>query len=183
MFGLGIVLFTAITTDQHLDHVLFGDMLGVGREDLLTSGVIGAAVTAVFALKWKDFLLHAFDPAQARVSGLPVALLHYGLLVILSLTIVATLSSVGIILAVALLISPGAIAFLLVRSFERMLVVAVAVTLAACQAGVYASFFIDSAPAPTIVLMLTGMFLIAFFRRLHLNRRNASIGSEAGART
>ena len=171
MFGLGILLFTAITTDQHLDHVLFGDMLGIGAADLWTAGLIGGAVTLVLALKWKDFLLQAFDPAQARASGLPVGLLHYGLLTILSLTIVATLSSVGIILAVALLISPGAIAFLLVRRFDRMLVVAVAVTLAACLGGVYASFFLDSAPAPTIVLMLTAMFLAAFARRLTLNRR------------
>ena len=171
MFGLGILLFTAITTDQHLDHVLFGDMLGIGAADLWTAGLIGGAVTLVLALKWKDFLLQAFDPAQARASGLPVGLLHYGLLTILSLTIVATLSSVGIILAVALLISPGAIAFLLVRRFDRMLLVAVAVTLAACLGGVYASFFLDSAPAPTIVLMLTAMFLLAFARRLTLNHR------------
>lgn len=171
MFGLGILLFTAITTDQHLDHVLFGDMLGIGAADLWTAGLIGGGVSLVLAMKWKDFLLQAFDPAQARASGLPVGLLHYGLLTILSLTIVATLSSVGIILAVALLISPGAIAFLLVRRFDRMLVVAVAVTLAACLGGVYASFFLDSAPAPTIVLMLTAMFLLAFARRLTLNHR------------
>jgi manganese/iron transport system permease protein len=171
MFGLGILLFTAVTTDQHLDHVLFGDMLGIGAADLWTAGLIGGGVSLVLALKWKDFLLQAFDPAQARASGLPVGLLHYGLLTILSLTIVATLSSVGIILAVALLISPGAIAFLLVRRFDRMLVVAVAVTLSACLGGVYASFFLDSAPAPTIVLMLTAMFLAAFARRLTLNRR------------
>lgn len=182
MFGLGILLFTAITTDQHLDHVLFGDMLGIGAADLWTAGLIGGAVTLVLALKWKDFLLQAFDPAQARASGLPVGLLHYGLLTILSLTIVATLSSVGIILAVALLISPGAIAFLLVRRFDRMLLVAVAVTLAACLGGVYASFFLDSAPAPTIVLMLTAMFLLAFARRLTLNRR-AERGTALDRRT
>lgn len=171
MFGLGILLFTAITTDQHLDHVLFGDMLGIGAGDLWTTGIIVVAVAAVLVAKWKDFLLQAFDPAQARASGLPVGLLHYGLLAILSLTIVATLSSVGIILAVALLISPGAIAFLLVRRFDRMMAVAVVVTLAACLGGVYASFYLDSAPAPTIVLVLTGFFLAAFTRRLILNRR------------
>ncbi len=171
MFGLGILLFTAVSSDQHLDHVLFGDMLGIGADDLWTAGLIGGAVSLVLVLKWPDFLLHAFDPAQARASGLPVGLLHYGLLSILSLTIVATLSAVGIILAVALLISPGAIAFLLVRRFDRMLVVAVLVTLAACLGGVYASFFLDSAPAPTIVLLLTALFLVAFVRRLSLNRR------------
>ena len=171
MFGLGIVIYTAITSDVHLDHILFGNMLGVGPEDISTALWIAVPVSAVLLLKWKDLMLHAFDPAQARAAGLPVGLLHYGLLTILSLTIVATLSSVGIILAVALLISPGAIAFLLVRRFDRMLVVAVAVTLAACLGGVYASFFLDSAPAPTIVLMLTAMFLLAFARRLTLNHR------------
>ncbi|WP_075221351.1 metal ABC transporter permease [Acuticoccus yangtzensis] len=170
MFGVGIVLYTAITTDQHLDHILFGNMLGVGTDDLLTAGAISLAVTVVLALKWKDFLLHAFDPAQAQASGLATGLLHYGLLVILSLTIVATLSSVGIILAVGLLIAPGAIAFLWVRSFGAMMLVAVGVTIIAMVAGTYLSFFIDSAPAPTIILVLTGVFVVAFVRRELLTR-------------
>ena len=126
MFAVGIILFTSIHTNQHLDHILFGNMLGIGTDDLWTSGLIGLAVSAVLLLKWKDFLLHAFDPAQAQASGLRTGLLHYGLLSILSLTIVATLSSVGLILAVALLVTPGAIAFLVVRSFGWMLFVAVA---------------------------------------------------------
>ena len=93
MFGVGIILYTSIHTNEHLDHVLFGNMLGVGVQDLWTAGLISLVVTAVLLLKWKDFLLHAFDPAQARASGLRVGWLHYGLLSILSLTIVATLSS------------------------------------------------------------------------------------------
>ncbi|UOM36934.1 metal ABC transporter permease [Acuticoccus sp. I52.16.1] len=165
MFGAGIVLYTSITSDEHLDHVLFGNMLGVGRADLLTAGAISLAVSLALLLKWKDLLLHAFDPAQAQACGLDTGLLHYGLLAILSLTIVATLSSVGIILAVGLLIAPGAIAFLLVRSFGRMLVVAVAVTIAAMVAGTYASFFLDSAPAPTIILVLTAVFVVALVQR------------------
>jgi manganese/iron transport system permease protein len=170
MFGVGIVLFTSITTDQHLDHILFGNMLGVGPGDLATSGAISAFVSLVLLAKWKDFLLHAFDPAQARASGLRVDLLHYGLLTLLSLTIVATLSSVGIILAIGLLISPGAIAFLVVRRFDAMLAVAVAVTLVATFFGTYLSFFLDSAPAPTIILILSALFVVAFLRRMHLTR-------------
>ncbi|MBJ3777955.1 metal ABC transporter permease [Acuticoccus mangrovi] len=170
MFAVGIVMYTAITTNEHLGHVLFGNMLGVGRADLLTASSISLVVSMVLLAKWKDFLLHAFDPAQAQASGLPTGLLHYGLLVMLSLTIVATLSSVGIILAVGLLIAPGAIAFLLVRSFGRMMLVAVLVTIAAMLAGTYLSFFIDSAPAPTIILMLTGTFVVAFVRREMLTR-------------
>ena len=174
MFGLGIVIYVAIHTNVHLDHVLFGNMLGVGPEDLWTAGLIALFVTGALLLKWKDLMLHAFDPAQAQASGLPVRLLHYGLLTVLSLTIVATLTATGLILAVGLLISPGAIAFLLVRSFGRMLVVSVAVCMAAMLSGVYASFFLDSAPAPTIILILTAMFLAAFVRRLHLTRRTSA---------
>ncbi len=168
MFGVGIIMYTSITTNEHLDHILFGNMLGVGTEDLLTAGVIALGVSAVLLLKWKDFLLHAFDPAQAQASGLKTGLLHYGLLAILSLTIVATLKAVGLILAVALLITPGAIAFLIVRSFGWMLVVAVAVCLSTMMTGTYLSFFLDSAPAPTIVLVLTIIFVAAFLRRLQV---------------
>lgn len=176
MFGLGIVLYTAITSDVHLDHILFGNMLGVQPSDLWTAGVISAFVTVALVLKWKDLLLQAFDPAQAKASGLRVGLLHYGLLTILSLTIVATLTATGLILAVGLLIAPGAIAFLLARSFGRMLVVAVAVCMGAMLAGVYASFFLDSAPAPTIILVLTAGFMAAFLRRQRQTRRTQSTG-------
>ena len=171
MFALGIVLFTAVPTNEHLDHVLFGNLLGVGPEDLLTSGVIGLAVSALLVAKWRDLLLHAFDPAQAKASGLSTGFLHYALLCALSLTIVATLSSVGLVLAVALLVTPGAVAFLLVRRFAAMLLVAVLVCTFAMLAGTYASFFLDSAPAPTIVLALTALFVAAFARRLRLTAR------------
>ncbi|WP_425051227.1 metal ABC transporter permease [Psychromarinibacter sp. S121] len=170
MFGVGLILYTSIHTNQHLDHVLYGNMLGVGPQDLWTAGLISLGVTAVLLLKWKDLLLHSFDPAQAQASGLRVNLLHYGLLTILSLTIVATLTSTGLILAVGLLIAPGAIAFLLVRSFGRMLVTAVAVCLIAMLGGAYLSFFLDSAPAPTVILLLSAMFLLAFVRRVRMTR-------------
>ncbi|MFY0692568.1 MAG: metal ABC transporter permease [Paracoccaceae bacterium] len=173
MFAVGIILYTSITTDQHLDHILFGNMLGVSGADILNAGAIALGVSAVLILKWRDFLLHAFDPIQAQASGLPTGLLHYGLLAILSLTIVATLTSVGLILAIGLLIAPGAIAFLFVRSFGWMLVVAVGVCLLAMQLGVYASFFIDSAPAPTIVLILSAIFSLALSRRIYLTRRTS----------
>ena len=173
MFGMGIILYTSIRTDQHLDHVLFGNMLGVGAQDLWTSAVIGTVVSILLILKWKDLLLHAFDPAQARASGLWTGLLHYALLAGLSLTIVATLSSVGLILAVALLVTPGAIAFLTVRSFGPMLAVSTGVCLAAMVLGTYASFYVDSAPAATIVLVLTAIFVAAFLRRLAAAHRTS----------
>jgi manganese/iron transport system permease protein len=162
MFGLGIVLYTKIQSEVHLDHILFGDILGVGWPDILETGAIATAVTAVILSKWRDLLLHAFDPIQARAIGLPVRLLHYGLLVILSLTIVASLKAVGIILAIAILIAPGAIAFLLTRSFGAMMATASVIAVGASFLGVYLSFFIDSAPAPTIVLLMTATFIVVF---------------------
>ncbi len=179
MFGFGIILYTSISTNGHLDHVLFGNMLGVGARDLWTSGLIGLAVSGLAVLKWKDLLLHAFDPAQAQASGLRTNVLHYGLLCALSLTIVSTLSSVGLILAVALLVTPGAIAFLTVRSFGRMLWVSVGVCLFAMLAGTSASFFLDSAPAATIVLILTAIFVLAFLRRMHVTRKTSRMAAEA----
>lgn len=162
MFGLGLVLYTKIQSDVHLDHILFGDMLGIGWRDIAETGAIAAVAAGILGFKWRDLLLHAFDPAQARAVGLPVGWLHYGLLAILSLTIVGALKAVGLILAIAMLIAPGAIAFLLTRTFRGMLVVAVLVATIASFSGVYLSFFLDSAPAPTIVLLMTAIFLLAF---------------------
>jgi manganese/iron transport system permease protein len=170
MFALGIVLHTAFPTDVHLDHILFGNMLGVGRADLITAAAIAIPVTLILTLKWRDLMLHAFDPAQAQVSGLPTKTLHYGLLAILALTIVATLSSVGLILAIGLLIAPGAIAFLLTRSFGAMLFTANLICLTAMLTGTWASFHLNSAPAPTIILILTTMFLLAFLFRILKSR-------------
>ena len=177
MFAVGIILFTAFPSDAHLDHILFGNMLGIDSSDLWTAGGIALVTTSVLLLKWRDFLLHAFDPAQAQASGLNVGLLHYGLLTILSLTIVATLSSVGLILAVALLVTPGAIAFLTVRSFGAMLAVSVMVCMGSMLFGAYLSFFIDSAPAPTVVLVLTAVFIAAFLRRMAVTRRTSRDGA------
>ncbi|AXC49985.1 metal ABC transporter permease [Paracoccus suum] len=171
MFALGLVIHAWTGSSIHLDHILFGNMLGIDRQELLTSGLIGLGVAAVLALKWRDLLLFSFDPIQARASGLRTGWLHYGLLVMLAGVIVAMLASVGLILAVGLLIAPGAIAFLLARRFAAMMAVAVAVCLAATLGGVHASFYLDSAPAPTIVLILTAMFLAAFARRMVVTRR------------
>jgi manganese/iron transport system permease protein len=162
MFALGIVMYTKISTDVHLDHILFGNMLGVGAQDLWTAGLIALFVTAVILAKRRDLMLHAFDPIQAQAVGLPVRWLHYGLLAMMSLAIVATLTAVGIILSIGLLIAPGAIAFLLTKRFDRMLMVAVGVTFISGFAGVYVSYYIDSAPAPTVILFLTAVFIAAF---------------------
>jgi len=173
MFGIGIVLYVSVETNAHLDHILFGNMLGVEAHELWTSGLISLGVGLLLALKWKDWLLHSFDPAQARASGLWVNWLHYGLLAALSLTIVATLSAAGLILAIGLLIAPGAIAFLIVRKFSTMLWVSVCVCMGSMLLGTYASFFLDSAPAPTIILIMTALFIVAFIRRQIMTRRTS----------
>ncbi|OAM76988.1 metal ABC transporter permease [Devosia elaeis] len=162
LFGLGIVLYTAIRTDVHLDHILFGNMLGVGQDDLLTAGIIALVAVALIAAKWRDLMLFIFDPQQAGAIGLPVRLLHYGLLALISLTIVGALQAVGIVLVIALLIAPGAIAFLITRRFGVMLLLASAISVTCSLLGVYLSFFLDSAPAPTIVLLMSLSFIIAF---------------------
>lgn len=180
MFGLGLVLYTKIQTDVHLDHILFGDMLGVGWRDIAESAAIAILAGGLLVLKWRDLLLHAFDPAQAKAVGLPVRLLHYGLLAILSLTIVGALKAVGIILAIAMLIAPGAIAFLLTRTFGTMLLAASGIAVAASFLGVYASFFIDSAPAPTIVVLMTLAFIAAFATVTWKARRMAPVAESTG---
>ncbi|NGO62113.1 metal ABC transporter permease [Rhizobium daejeonense] len=172
MFGLGLVLYVKIESDVHLDHILFGDMLGILPSDLLETGLIALAATVFLVILRKDLLVQAFDPQHARAIGLPVRLLHYGLLAVLSLTVVGALKAVGIILSVAMLVAPGAIAFLITRRFQAMLVTAVAVAVTASVAGIYLSFLIDSAPAPTIVLLMSAMFVAAFLRTIWKTRNS-----------
>ena len=162
MFGLGILMFTMIETELHLTHVLFGDMLGVTWADVAETGLIALVCVAFVLVLRRDLLLHAFDAQHARAIGLPVRLYHYGLLGVLALTIVGALKAVGIIMAIAMLIAPGAIAFLMTRRFGPMLAVSALVAVASAVGGVYLAFFIDSAPAPTIVVLMTILFIGAF---------------------
>ena len=171
MFGAGLVLYVSIQSEIHLDHILFGDMLGVSLGDIAQTAVIALGIALVIGLKWKDLLLHAFDPHQAKACGLNTTLLHYGLLCMIALTIVATLKSVGIILSISLLIAPGAIAILLTRQFSHALLLAVVISMITSFMGVYLSFFIDSAPAPTIVVLFSLLFVIAFIYSTLRDRR------------
>jgi manganese/iron transport system permease protein len=160
MFGLGLVLFTNVETDQHLNHILFGNMLGVTLRDLVETAIVAGGTLVAVLLKRRHLLLHCFDPQHERAVGLPVRGLHHALLVLLSLTIVASLKAVGIILVVAMLVAPGAIAYMLTDSFDRLLVIAVAV--GSSVTGTLASFHIDGATGPCIVLIQAGVFLLAF---------------------
>ncbi|MFC0282367.1 metal ABC transporter permease [Camelimonas abortus] len=180
MFGFGLVLYRAIDSNVHLEHILFGDLLGVGPDDILLSGAVALLVTAVMALRWRDFALHAFDPVQARVVGLPVGLLHYGLLALVSLAIVAALKTSGLVLAIALLIAPGAIGFMLTRRLSRMMLAAVAANMLAAAIGVFASYWLDSAPGPTIVLCLAVMFIAAMLASGRRRRQRAAAATSGG---
>jgi manganese/iron transport system permease protein len=162
MFGLGLVMFVAVETSVHLNHILFGDVLGTTWRDIAETGVIAAATVVALVIFGRDLMLFSFDPGHARTVGLKVRLLHYGLLTMLSLTIVGGLQAVGIILAIAVLIAPGATAFLLTRTFRSMVVVSAIVAVLSAATGIYLSFFIDSAPAPTIVLVMSAVFVLAF---------------------
>lgn len=165
MFALGLILFTVFPPGVHLDHILFGNILGVGPQDFAQALPIAAAVTALLLLKWRDFALLAFDPVQARVSGLAVGWLHYGMLAMIAASVVAMLSAVGIILAVGLLIAPGAIAFLVTRRLAAMMAWATVIAVGSALSGIWASFWLDSAPAPTIIVILTAVFVLVFVWR------------------
>lgn len=161
MFAMGLVMFTKIDTDQHLKHILFGNLLGISHDMLVQTMVICAVILGVVLLKGKDLLLYCFDPSHARVAGLSPRVLHYGLLILLSATIVVTMFAVGVILVVAMLISPGITAFVLCRRFHTMLAVAVISSCLTSFLGVILSFHLDSATGATIVLLQAMVFALA----------------------
>jgi manganese/iron transport system permease protein len=162
MFGLGLVIFSKIETELHLLHILFGNVLGVTAQDVIETAIIAGGTLAAVLLKRRDLLLYCFDPNHARAVGLPVRVLHYGLLILLSLTIVASLKAVGIILVIAMLVAPGAIAYLLTDRFDRMLVIATSVAVGSSALGTIVSFHIDGATGACIVLIQFAVFVGAF---------------------
>ncbi len=162
LFALGVVMFTKIHTDLHLNHILFGDLLGTIWPDVIqTAGLMLPALVLVI-VKRRDLLVFAFDPQHAGIVGLNTTLLHYGLLALLSLVIVASIKAVGIILVISVLIAPGAISFLLTDRFENMMWIAMSLAALATFIGITLSYHIDSAPAPTIVVVLTVIFILVF---------------------
>ncbi len=161
MFAIGLVMLTKIETDIHLLHILFGNVLGISRTDLIEAGSIAVICSVVMLVKRKDLMLYCFDPAHAKVIGLPVRILHFGLLILLSLTIVSALKAAGIILVIAMLIAPGSIGYVLTRSFDKMLIIALIASVISCIVGTILSFHIDAATAPLIVVIQACLFLMA----------------------
>ncbi|MEI7340412.1 metal ABC transporter permease [Pectobacterium brasiliense] len=175
MFALGLVMFARIDTDQHLNHILFGNVLGITQQELTQILLIAGLTLAIILLKRRDFMLYCFDPNHARVIGLPVKLLHYGLLSLLAMTIVASLQAVGVILVIAMLIAPGIIAFMVCKRFERMVLVATLVSVISCIAGTLISFYIDGATGPCIVIVQALFFTLALtYHQLKLRRQATS---------
>ncbi|MBL1242775.1 MAG: metal ABC transporter permease [OCS116 cluster bacterium] len=162
MFALGLVIYLKVQPDIHLDHILFGNILGVQAADLWETGIICVGTLLLIILRRHDLLLYCFDQAYARAIGLPVKLIHYTLLVMLSLTIVASLKAVGVILVIAMLIAPGAIAYLISNRFSAMLIIASCVAVGSSITGVFVSFYLDADTGATIILIQTIIFIITF---------------------
>ncbi len=166
-FALGILLLSTDIIRQRaqgvdLFHILFGNVLGVSSSDLLTISLAGALVLLTIILLYKELLLHSFDPTMAAAIGLPTGFLHYLMMLLLSLTIVASLQTVGVVLAVAMLIIPGATAFLLTHRLPTMMLVAALVGITAGMAGLYLSFHVNLSSGASIVLVAGTLFLAAF---------------------
>ena len=161
-FALGLVLLSKTRSNIDLMHILFGNVLGISIADIQQTVLISALVTAVLLLFRRDLLLFCFDPTHARSIGINTGVLHYLLLSVLSLAAVAGLQTVGIILVVAMLVTPGATAYLLTDRFDRMSWLAIGSSILSSLLGVYTSYWTDSSTAGCIVLVQTGLFLIAF---------------------
>ncbi len=161
MFAIGLVIFTKLDTSQHLKHILFGNLLGISQEMLWQTLLICALILVVMLIKKQDLLLYCFDPSHARVSGLSLNFLHYGLLILLSATIVMAIQAVGVILVVAMLISPGITSFMLCKRFNSMLLLAIITACLSSFLGVIVSYHLDSATGSTIVLLQALFFVIA----------------------
>ncbi len=162
-FALGITLITIIQKDNKIDlnHFLFGNILGVTTTDLRDTAIIGAFVLLVVLLLYKELLFYTFDPLGAQAAGLPVHLLNFGLMVLIALTIVASLKAVGVVLVLALLITPGATAYLLVKRLHQMMILGAVIGVVASVSGMYLSYFLNLPSGPAIVLVVSGFFVLA----------------------
>jgi manganese/iron transport system permease protein len=161
MFAFGLVLFSRTPSDMHLDHILVGNILGISRAQMWQTIGLGSFVMLVTLLLRKDLLLICFDPGQARVMALPEKFLNYLLLGLLSLSIVVALQTVGIILVVAMLVTPGCIAHLWTDRFDRMLGIATVSAVAATVTGILISYHLNASTGGCIVLVQTTLFFVS----------------------
>lgn len=162
LFAFGLVLHSRTESELHLDHILFGHLLGITPSLAWQVYGIGAAVIAVVLALRRDLLLVSFDASHARVLGLPVKILTYLLLSLLVLAIVVSLQAVGIILVIAMLITPGCTAYLWTDRFDRMLAIATSTAVVSTLCGILASFHLDGDTAACIVLAQSLVFGVSF---------------------
>jgi ABC-type Mn2+/Zn2+ transport system permease subunit len=163
LFAFGLVIFTKVKSDLHLDHILFGNILGLEHGDLRDTLIVGGIALAVILSLRRDLLLYCFDPSHARTIGLRTGMLYYLLLSLLAVTIVVSLKAVGIILVIAMLVTPGCIGYLLTDRFNRMLIIATASAVGSSFVGVYVSFFLNASTGACIVLLQAAIFLVTLF--------------------
>ncbi len=160
-FALGLVLISKVRSSIDLTHILFGNVLGISDADIVQTIIISAITLITIAVLRKDLLLFCFDSTHARSIGLNIGFLHYTLLSLLSLTAVAGLQTVGIILVVSMLVTPGATAYLLSDRFDHMMLIAMASGAFSSVAGTYVSYHIDGSTGGCIVVMQTLLFVLA----------------------
>jgi ABC-type Mn2+/Zn2+ transport system permease subunit len=163
LFAFGLVIFTKVKSDLHLDHILFGNILGLAPSDLRDTLVVAAITLTIILILRRDLLLYCFDSGHARTIGLRTGILYYLLLSLLAVTIVVSLKAVGIILVIAMLVTPGCIGYLLTDRFNRMLVIATVSAVSSSFFGVYLSFFLNASTGACIVLLQALIFLVALF--------------------
>jgi manganese/iron transport system permease protein len=163
-FALGITLITVIQKDNKIDlnHFLFGNILGVTPDDIRDTLIIAAIVLLTVWLLYKELLFYTFDKTGAQAAGLPVNLLDFGLMILIGLTIVASLKAVGVILVLALLITPAATAYLLVPRLHQVMLLGVGIGTLASISGMYLSYYFNLPSGPAIVLVAFAFFLLAF---------------------
>ncbi len=162
LFALGLVLISVTPSQTDLNHIIFGNLLGVSIPDLIQVLVLGVVAFAILILKRRDLTLYAFDPTHAHAIGLSPKRLGALLLGLLALTSVVALQTVGVVLVVAMLIIPGATAYLLTDRFSRMLVIAPVVSAACSIAGIYFSYYLDTASGAMVVLTQGAVFALVY---------------------
>jgi manganese transport system permease protein len=162
LFALGLVLISITPSNADLGHILFGNVLGVSDAEIAQVVVMGALALATLLFKRRDLVLLAFDPTHAHALGISTRRLSALLLATVAVTVVVALQAVGVILAVAMVIIPGATASLLTDRFSRMLLIAPVMGLACAVVGVYASYYLDTASGGMVVLAQGAVFTLAF---------------------
>ncbi|MCA9357595.1 metal ABC transporter permease [Candidatus Nomurabacteria bacterium] len=161
-FALGLMLISKIVSSVDLTHVLFGEVLGISNESAWYTISILAVTSAIIIIFRRVFMVFCFDPTHAQSVGMPIKLIHYSFLVLLAITITGSIQTVGIILVIAMLITPGSTAFLLTKNFSTMIWIAVSISVVSSIIGAYASYYLDIATGGTIVFVQGCVFLTVF---------------------